>query len=168
MRTTGFSASDKRLQSIIVEEEERLRRLDEYNKQEYMLILSSLLTLPLILQMLTTFAPIQNLLPAIFCAPPTGTSSLSYEDTILYLQFALGTIVQLVPGWRFYNGAYKTLRGGSANMDVLVALGTSAAYFYSVYQTFVGRGEVYYVVSATVITFGLLRKFLKLRANGTR
>lgn len=159
----GYGAKE---QAKIDEEEERLRRQKEYNKQEYMLILSSLLTLPLILQMLTMFTPIQNILPSFLCTPPTRTPSFSYGNMILYIQFALATVVQFFPGWRFYDGAYKTLRGGSANMDVLVALGTSAAYFYSVYNTFFGNGEVYYEASATIITLILFGKFLELRAKG--
>src|SRR5206468_7864706 len=52
-----------------------------------------------------------------------------------WFQFLLATPVQLYIGRSFYIGAYKALRNGSANMDVLVALGTSAAYFYSLYLT---------------------------------
>lgn len=140
----GYGAKE---QAKIDEEEERLRRQQEYKKQEYMLIFSSLLTLPLVLQMVSMFTSIEIMLPVM-------------------IQFALATLVQFVPGWRFYDGAYKTVRGGSANMDVLVALGTSAAYFYSVYNTFFGRGDVYYEASATVMTLILFGKFLELRAKG--
>ncbi len=51
-----------------------------------------------------------------------------------WFQFILATPIQFIIGWQFYVGAYKNLRNGSANMDVLVALGTSAAYFYSLYE----------------------------------
>ncbi len=50
-----------------------------------------------------------------------------------WVQLTLATPVQFIIGGQFYVGAYKALRNKSANMDVLVALGTSAAYFYSVY-----------------------------------
>jgi Cu+-exporting ATPase len=51
-----------------------------------------------------------------------------------WFQSILATPIQFIIGWQFYVGAYKNLRNGGANMDVLVALGTSAAYFYSIYE----------------------------------
>lgn len=84
-------------------------------------------------------------------------------------QFILATPVQFIIGWQYYRGAWGALRAGAANMDVLVALGTSAAYFYSVYLTFFGgRGahEVYYDASATIITLILLGKTLEAVAKG--
>ena len=89
-----------------------------------------------------------------------------------WFQLALATPVQLGIGARFYAGAYKALRSGSANMDVLVALGTSAAYFYSLYLTFrsLGHGEahatLYYETSAVLITLILLGKLLEAIAKG--
>ncbi|MBP5618817.1 MAG: copper-translocating P-type ATPase [Clostridia bacterium] len=88
-----------------------------------------------------------------------------------YLQFALATPVQFLIGWRFYKHAFLALRHGSATMDVLVAMGTSAAYFYSVYLTFfaghMGHGgmTVYYEASAVVITLVLLGKRMEGRAK---
>lgn len=90
-----------------------------------------------------------------------------------YFQFALATPVQFLIGWRFYKHAFLALRHGSATMDVLVAMGTSAAYFYSVYLTFfahaghAGHGgmTVYYEASAVVITLVLLGKRLEGRAK---
>ena len=88
-----------------------------------------------------------------------------------YFQFALATPVQFLIGWRFYKHAFLALRHGSATMDVLVAIGTSAAYFYSVYLTFfadhAGHGgmTVYYEASAVVITLVLLGKRLESRAK---
>ncbi|MGV2448115.1 UNVERIFIED_CONTAM: hypothetical protein FO527_29430, partial [Bacillus sp. ATCC 13368] len=58
-----------------------------------------------------------------------------------WVQMALATPVQFIIGKQFYVGAYKALRNKSANMDVLVAMGTSAAYFYSVYQAFISIGN---------------------------
>ncbi len=56
-----------------------------------------------------------------------------------WFQFILATPVQFIIGWQFYVGAYKNLRNGGANMDVLVAVGTSAAYFFTVFMKwFVG------------------------------
>jgi Cu+-exporting ATPase len=85
-----------------------------------------------------------------------------------WLQLVLATPVQFWIGRRFYVGAWHALRGGSANMDVLVALGTSAAYLFSVVVTlFALRSEhVYFEASAAIITLVLLGKLLEARAKG--
>ncbi|MGE5527826.1 MAG: heavy metal translocating P-type ATPase [Patescibacteria group bacterium] len=83
-----------------------------------------------------------------------------------WVQLALATPVQFVSGAAFYRGAYKSLRGGGANMDVLIALGTSAAYFYSAYNTIVMPGQVYYESAAVVITLVILGKLLEAVARG--
>jgi len=82
------------------------------------------------------------------------------------LQWALATPVQFWSGRRFYQGAWKALRGGAANMDVLVALGTSAAYLFSTI-VFIGKtaGHLYFEASAVVITLVLLGKYLEARAK---
>lgn len=90
-------------------------------------------------------------------------------DNILlngWFQFALATPVQFIIGWRFYKGAYNALRGGGANMDVLVSMGTSAAYFYSVYNVIVGVHEYYFEASAIIITLILLGKTFEAVAKG--
>jgi len=76
-----------------------------------------------------------------------------------YVLFALSTPVQFIVGWRFYVGAYKALKNFSANMDVLVVLGTSAAYFFSVYSLFSGSDVLYFETSAMLITIILLGKY---------
>src|SRR5260370_22394809 len=89
----------------------------------------------------------------------------------------LGTPVQFYTGWDYYVGAYKSLRGGSANMDVLVALGSSVAYLYSVLVTVglfgsesgmsMSRGNhVYFETGAVIITLIVLGKLLEARAKG--
>lgn len=83
---------------------------------------------------------------------------LPYRGAIL---FALGTIVQAVGGRAFYVGALKSLRRGSPDMNVLVALGTSAAYLYSVYNTFFASGDLYYDAATMLITFVLLGRYLE-------
>jgi len=82
------------------------------------------------------------------------------------LLFLLATPVQFIIGWQFYRGAYKSLRAGSANMDVLIAMGSSAAYFYSVATTFFISGPVYYDTAAMIITLIILGKYLEARAKG--
>jgi len=84
-----------------------------------------------------------------------------------WLQFACATPVQIFAGARFYRNAYKSLRGGGANMDALVALGTSAAYTYSIYNMFFGHAHhLYFEASALIITLVLLGKYLEQRAKG--
>ncbi len=88
------------------------------------------------------------------------------------LQLALATPVQFIVGWRFYRNAYLGLRGGSPGMDLLVALGTGAAYFYSLYNGFIlpamtgAAGDLYFEASAVIITLVLLGKFFEARAKG--
>src|SRR5574343_1913018 len=83
-----------------------------------------------------------------------------------WLQFALATPVQFWIGWRFYDGAFKALRGGGANMDVLVALGTSMAWGFSSVVTLMGLHQhVYFEGGAAVITLVLLGKLLAARAK---
>jgi len=91
-----------------------------------------------------------------------------------WVQFALATPVQFVIGKQFYVGAFKALRNRSANMDVLVALGTSAAYFYSLVLTLewtraAERSDnpaMYYEISAILITLIILGKWLEALAKG--
>lgn len=89
-----------------------------------------------------------------------------------WFQFALATPVQFVIGWPFYKGAFRSLRGGSANMDVLVAMGTSAAYVYSIYEgikamTVPGyEAHLYFETSALLITLILFGKYLEANAKG--
>ncbi|MGE5384899.1 MAG: heavy metal translocating P-type ATPase [Betaproteobacteria bacterium] len=90
----------------------------------------------------------------------------SHAELPRWIQFALATPVQFWVGWRFYDGAYKTLRGGGANMDVLVALGTSMAWGFSAAVTVLGLDQhVYYEAGAAVITLVLLGKLLEARAK---
>ncbi len=83
------------------------------------------------------------------------------------LQLALATPVQFWIGWRFYRGAANALRSGAANMDVLVALGTSMAYLFSAFVTLADLHHlhVYFEASAAVITLVLLGKQLEARAR---
>lgn len=82
------------------------------------------------------------------------------------IMWILTTPVQFYYGWRFFSGAYKSLKGGSANMDVLIAMGTGVAYFYSVYLVLAGGMHHYFEASAVIITLVLLGKYLEVRAKG--
>jgi P-type Cu+ transporter len=75
--------------------------------------------------------------------------------------------VQFYVGWQYYVGAYKSLRNRSANMDVLIAMGSSVAYFYSIFITLgVIPGHVYFETAAVIITLIRLGKYLEARAKG--
>ena len=100
-----------------------------------------------------------------------GVAGLSWAWPA-WLQFLLATPVQFWFGARFYAGAWRALRGGGANMDVLVALGTSAAYGLSLYEWWAGTGRhgmapqhLYFEAAAVVITLVLLGKQLESRAK---
>ncbi|XP_071919779.1 probable copper-transporting ATPase HMA5 isoform X6 [Coffea arabica] len=88
------------------------------------------------------------------------------------LRWALSTPVQFIIGRRFYAGSYKALRNGSPNMDVLVALGTNAAYFYSVYSVLRAasspnfKSTDFFETSSMLISFILLGKYLEVLAKG--
>jgi len=90
-----------------------------------------------------------------------------------YVLFLLATPVQFIAGYRFYVGAWKALKNRSANMDTLIAVGTSAAYFYSVAVTFFPAQfsfegtSTYYDSSALIVTLILLGKYLEARAKGS-
>lgn len=88
------------------------------------------------------------------------------------IRWVLATPVQFVIGRRFYTGSYKALRNGSPNMDVLIALGTNAAYFYSVYSVLRAatstdlEGTDFFETSSMLISFILLGKYLEVLAKG--
>ncbi len=83
-----------------------------------------------------------------------------------YILLALATPVQFYVGWQFYRGAWKSLKQWSAGMDTLIALGSSAAYFYSLAATFSIGGHVYYETAAMIITLIILGKYLEAKAKG--
>ncbi|MGR6836583.1 heavy metal translocating P-type ATPase [Syntrophomonas erecta] len=83
-----------------------------------------------------------------------------------YVQLILATPVQFIIGYRFYRNAYLAIRSGGSNMDVLVALGTTAAYFFSLYNIGVGNHQnIYFETSATIITLILTGKYLEAVAK---
>ncbi len=113
-------------------------------------ILSAFLTLPMLLHMFDQLSIIRT--PHIF-----GNG---------YFQWALATPVQFIVGWRFYRGTYHAIKARTPNMDVLVAMGTTAAYIYSVVAAISGDGGLYFESSAVIITLVILGKLLEARARG--
>ncbi|EJM2426229.1 copper-translocating P-type ATPase [Staphylococcus pseudintermedius] len=134
------------------------RKSDELKRQKGKFIISLILALPLLYTMFGHFSflgfiPVPELLM-------NG-----------WFQFILATPIQFVLGWQFYVGAYKSLKSKSANMDVLVAMGTSAAYFYSLYLMLTHLGHsghvpLYFETSAVLITLILLGKYFEMHAKG--
>jgi Cu+-exporting ATPase len=133
----GYRATDANTESI----------QHQPTQLPWLLLLSSLCTLPFIVDMVLMLIAGGHALPAT-------------------LQLLLATTVQFIPGWRFYRGSLLALRAKSANMDVLVALGTTAAWAYSVWALSVGdTHHLYFEASASVITLVLLGKWLETRAK---
>ncbi|MFB6366050.1 heavy metal translocating P-type ATPase [Paenibacillus elgii] len=137
-------------------------RQKEIAAQRTKLIFSAILSFPLLWAMVSHFS---------------FTSWIYLPDALMnpWVQLALATPVQFIIGLPFYTGAYKALRNKSSNMDVLVALGTSAAYFYSLYLTLEwaaagspahGMPSMYYETSAVLITLIVMGKWFEALAKG--
>ncbi|MBU8733064.1 heavy metal translocating P-type ATPase [Cytobacillus oceanisediminis] len=134
-------------------------REKEIEKQKGKFIFSLILSIPLFWSMVGHFE---------------FTSFIYVPDMFMnpWVQLALAAPIQFFIGKQFYVGAYKALKNKSANMDVLVALGTSAAFFYSLYQSILSIGsnahtvELYYETSAILITLIILGKLFEARAKG--
>jgi Cu+-exporting ATPase len=91
----------------------------------------------------------------------------AHTPWVAWAMFALATPVQFYVGAQYYQGAFKAVRNGSANMDVLIALGSSAAYLYSLPILFGWiHGHLYFETAAVIITLIVLGKFLEARARG--
>ncbi len=97
---------------------------------------------------------------------PFSLPTLPIDNFIPLLMFALVTPVHFIVGHNFFVGAYKALRNKNPNMDVLVTIGTSTAYFYSVFATFTGIGSLYYTTAVSLMTFLTLGKLLEATAKG--
>ena len=149
IKSIGFEVVET---SLDVEDAEQKARQNEINQQRHLLITGLVFTIPLFI-----LAMIRDLL-----MPSWGD-----DPWVEWLMFLLATPVQFYVGWQYYVGAYKSLRNRSANMDVLIVMGSSAAYFYSV-LVILGLlpGHVYFETSAVIITLIKLGKYLEARAKG--
>lgn len=156
VKHAGYDAAEK------MSKEEKDAVLEKQFKREVRrFILSAILALPLLLTMVTHIPYLHH------------TAFAMGVDAVISptIQLILATVIQFYIGWRFYDGAYKSLRGKSANMDVLVVLGTSAAYFYSLAE-YVRQlvnpnmeAHYYFETSAILITLILLGKLLESYAT---
>ncbi|MEX2355789.1 MAG: heavy metal translocating P-type ATPase [Thermaerobacterales bacterium] len=128
----------------------------EIRRQRFWFGFSAALTLPLVLAMAGHFTEVHS----------RFITFLSNG----WVQLAFATPVQFGAGWQFYADAWKKLKGRSANMSTLVAMGTSAAYFYSVAAIFwgaqLGITDLYFEASAVIITLIILGKYMEARQRG--
>jgi len=146
VRKAGYDATVRKDTEI---NERQQQRAANYQSELRSFWISATLTAPLLLEMVSML---------------TGFHTLMLPR---WFQLALATPVQFWVGRRFYVGAWHSLRGGSANMDVLVALGTSVAYGFSLVVTLFGLvGQpVYFEASTAIITLILMGKLLEARAK---
>jgi P-type Cu+ transporter len=144
IRETGYDAHILNPDEPVVEDGDLVRR------EAWAVLVATLLTAPLVVQMIA------------------HTFGLSIHVSP-WAELALATPVQFVLGARFYVGGFRALKARSANMDVLVALGTSAAYFYSLALTVnnaqAAAGQLYFEGSSVIITLVLAGKWLEARAK---
>jgi P-type Cu+ transporter len=148
--SAGFAAVET---GTDVEDAERIAREAEINLQRRYLIIGLIFTIPLfILSMSRDFGFLPHWID---------------HQVLDWLMFGLATPVQFYVGWQYYVGAYKSLRNKSANMDVLIAMGSSAAYFYSI-PVILGLipGHGYFETAAVIITLIKMGKYLEAKAKG--
>lgn len=142
IKNSGYSAaaiteSDSHHQSLIQEQ--------TIAKEKNSFIISLLLSLPVLTlsMIIKDMSPFSRVVQSIFAGA-----------------------VQFYFGRRFYRGLWYALKNKRANMDTLIAIGTSAAYFYSLATTYITSGEIFYETSSLLITFVILGKWLEARAKG--
>ena len=146
VKKTGYDAKPAVKENAEAEKEVKEK---QYKKQRNAFIVGAVISIPFLVAMIGEF---------------TGNHALMMPG---WLQFILATVVQFTIGWRFIRGAYNALRGGSANMDVLVAMGTLAAYLYSTVLFLTGAADgFYFEASVIIITLIILGKVLEARAKG--
>lgn len=144
VKNSGYQAN------LITENEDDVERSElirekEINKEKNQFIISLILTIPVVILSMVL-------------------RDMSFTSRLI--QSLLAGIVQFYIGARFYRGFYYATKNKTANMDSLIAIGTSAAYFYSLATTFIVEGEVFFETSALLITFVVLGKWLEAKAKG--
>lgn len=146
----GYDASELKDDGKARQSEDEARR-EEIRKVKVKFIVSVFLALPVLVLSMG-----MKVIPQIEEIPYRG-----------WLQFLLATPIQFWAGWQFYRGFWGALKARTANMDSLIAIGTSAAYLYSILVVFgLVEGEVYFEIGSILIAFVLLGKWLEARAKG--
>lgn len=151
VRKIGYDAYEK---TETTDDREKAEREREIRHLRNLVMISAILAAPLLFSMIIMM--------------------LGHHAGILanpWFQLAMAAPVQFVIGYRYYKGAYHALKSGSANMDVLVAMGTSAAFFYSLYNSITQPSHMihdylYFEASAVLITLITFGKYLEAIAKG--
>ena len=147
----GFGALER---SAATEDVEQAAREREIARQQRRLIVGLIFTIPLFL---LSMASDLGLVPM----------AVAHSAAFGWIQLALATPVQFYVGGQYYTGAFKALRNATANMDVLIAMGSSAAYFYSLAVLLgLAEGHLYFETAAVIVTLIVLGKYLEARARG--
>lgn len=146
----AISKNVKQAGYVVVEDKAEYQQ-KEFQKLLISFIISAVLAVPFLVEMVLMFA-----------AP---NAPLMYTLHNGWLQLVLATLVEFGIGWRFFVGAWESIRGGSANMDVLVSLGTLSAYVYSLYNVLTGGHTYYFEACVVVITLVLLGKMFETKAK---
>jgi len=154
----GYHVLDVREEDIV--EKERLAREAELSRLRVKFIVGAVLLTPILILMYG----------ASLLEKGMGLS----KQTNFFIQFLLATPVQFWAGWQFYLGFWKALKQKTSDMNTLIAVGTSAAYLYSLIVTFVPHWimvkglmvDVYFDTSAAIVVLILLGRFLEARAKG--
>lgn len=169
----GFSVSDSLSDQI-----NQHKRHSELQKLKRLLVLSAILTFPMLIAMF--LGGIGFCHDYFFPGAEKSTAAyiidyLRFKARLLHdwrLQLVLSTPVQFIVGFKFYKNAFYSLRWKKATMDLLVVLGSSAAYFYSLYTSIYdnnllqsGMKNIYFEASSVIITFVLLGKFLEAKSR---
>jgi len=152
VRLAGFEPhiASSSEQQALADEAHRAKEAAQLRKDSLILCVSIALSAPMVLHMIAKFLG----------------SDFEHHPS---MEVMLATPVQFIIGARFYKAAYKALRAGSANMDVLVVMGTTSAYAYSWYLIATlgadAQGKLYFEASAVIITLVLLGKYMEARAK---
>jgi len=151
VQNIGYDAYEKTETNVDREKQEREREIKTLG---HLVVISAILSAPLVISMVLRIM-----------GKPGGILDNPW------FQIVLSSPVQFVIGYRYYKGAYHNLKNGTANMDVLIAMGTTAAFFYSLYNVFTQPMEMihnylYFEASAVIITLITLGKYLEAVAKG--
>lgn len=152
---TGYEA--EAVDTSGVEDWERTTREQMYNQLLRHLVFSAVLSVLILIGSFTEMFPFLKIVP---------------EQILWFVLFALTTPVLIYSGRQFYIGAWKALKHRTADMNTLIAIGTGAAYLYSLFATFLpgflpeNMRHVYYDTTAVIITLILFGRFLEARAKG--
>ena len=153
---------------VPAEDVQRIAQQKHQRHERNLFVLSLVLSLPLLALMVPSIMDSVSVGTATWLATTFGGA---WDPMIVfkYIGFALATPVQFIAGAQFYKGFYHALKRRTGNMDTLIAIGTSAAYFYSLAATFIPAlhaEPVFYETAALLITFVILGKLLEAHAKG--